>query len=207
MLPEGTGRVNPAGLDFYDRLVDALLESGIQPMRHALSLGPARRARRSRRLAESRHRRLVRRLRGASMFRRLDDRVKMWATLNEPWVVTDGGYLHGALAPGHRNLFEAPIASHNLLRSHAMAVQAYRAEGRHQIGPGREHRAQVSRLEGAGDLAATARADAYMNRQYLDPVFHGALSGGAEGDLRRGVARVARGGLRRSSASRSISSA
>ena len=52
------------------------------------------------------------------MFDALDDRVPMWATLNEPWVVTDGGYLHGALAPGHRNLFEAPIASHNLLRAH-----------------------------------------------------------------------------------------
>ena len=68
------------------------------------------------------------------MFRRLGDRVQMWTTLNEPWVVTDGGYLHGALAPGHRNLFEAPIASHNLLRAHGAAVQAYRAEGRHQIG-------------------------------------------------------------------------
>ena len=52
------------------------------------------------------------------MFRKLDDRVKLWATLNEPWVVTDGGYLHGALAPGHRNRFEAPIATHHLLRAH-----------------------------------------------------------------------------------------
>ena len=68
------------------------------------------------------------------MYRRLDGRVKTWATLNEPWVVTDGGYLHGALAPGHRNLFEAPIASHHLMRAHGAAVQAYRAEGRHQIG-------------------------------------------------------------------------
>ena len=51
----------------------------------------------------------------------------MWATLNEPWVVTDGGYLHGPLAPGHRNHFEAPIATHNLMRSHAAAVAAYRA--------------------------------------------------------------------------------
>ena len=68
------------------------------------------------------------------MFRALDGRVETWATLNEPWVVTDGGYLHGALAPGHRNRFEAPIASHNLLRAHGAAVQAYRAEGKHRIG-------------------------------------------------------------------------
>ena len=58
----------------------------------------------------------------------------MWVTLNEPWVVTDGGYLHGALAPGHRSQFEAPIASHNLMRAHGEAVQAYRASGKHQIG-------------------------------------------------------------------------
>ena len=56
------------------------------------------------------------------------------ATLNEPWVITDGGYLYGALARAIRSRFEAPIASHNLLRSHAEAVKFYRAEGRHRIG-------------------------------------------------------------------------
>ena len=56
-------------------------------------------------------------------FRALDDRMEIWATINEPWVVTDGGYLHGALAPGHRNLFETPIASHNLLRAHGAAEE------------------------------------------------------------------------------------
>src|SRR5713101_38595 len=54
----------------------------------------------------------------ATMFEALGDRVEMWSTLNEPWVVTDGGYLSGVLAPGHSNLFEAPIATHHLLRSH-----------------------------------------------------------------------------------------
>src|SRR3546814_10501930 len=61
------------------------------------------------------------------MVRRLDGRVRKWVTLNEPWVITDGGYLHGALAPGHRNLFETPIASHNLMRAHGAAVRAYRS--------------------------------------------------------------------------------
>src|SRR5262249_56001800 len=68
------------------------------------------------------------------MFGKLDDRVRMWATLNEPWVITDGGYLHGALAPGHRSHFEAPIASHHLMRAHGEAVKAYRSLGRHRIG-------------------------------------------------------------------------
>ena len=107
------------------------------------------------------------------VFRALDDRVKLWVTLNEPWVVTDGGYLHGVLAPGHRNLYEAPIASHNLLRAHGAAVQAYRAEGKHQIGLVVNLEPKYPASDSEADLAATRRADAYMNRQYLDPVFRG----------------------------------
>ena len=105
--------------------------------------------------------------------RALDGRVKRWATLNEPWVVTDGGYLHGALAPGHRNRFEAPIASHNLMRAHGAAVQAYRASGKHEIGLVVNIEPKYPASDSAEDLAATRRAEAYMNRQYLDPAFFG----------------------------------
>src|SRR5207245_775899 len=94
-------------------------------------------------------------------------------TLNEPWVVTDGGYLHGALAPGHRNLFETPIASHNLLRAHGRAVEAYRSMGKHAIGIVVNIEPKYPDSQSDEDLAATRRADAYMNRQYLDPVFRG----------------------------------
>jgi beta-glucosidase len=172
VLPEGKGRVNERGLDFYRRLVDALLANGIQP---AVTLYhwdlPAALDDRGGWLnpdiadwfADY----------ASVMFKALDDRVEMWATLNEPWVVTDGGYLHGALAPGHKNLFEAPIASHNLLRSHGSAVQAYRAEGKHRIGIVFNIEPKDPASDRPEDLAATARADAYMNRQYLDPVIHG----------------------------------
>jgi beta-glucosidase len=88
-------------------------------------------------------------------------------------VVADGGYLHGALAPGHRNRFEAPIAAHHLLRSHARAVQAYRSLGRHQVGLVVNIEPKYPASVAAQDVAATRRAEAYMNRQYLDPVFHG----------------------------------
>ena len=115
---------------------------------------------------------LVRRLCGGHV-PQLDGRVKKWVTLNEPWVVSDGGYLHGALAPGHRNRFEAPIASHNLLRAHGAAVQAYRAEGQHQIGLVVNFEPKYKASDDPADIAATARADAYMNRQYLDPAILG----------------------------------
>jgi beta-glucosidase len=172
ILPDGTGRVNPAGLAFYDRLVDALLDAGITP---SITLYhwdlPA--------ALDDRGGWLNRDVAqwfaeyATAMFRALGDRVKMWATLNEPWVVTDGGYLHGALAPGHRNHFEAPIATHNLMRAHGEAVRAFRADGSGSIGMVVNLEPKVPASESAADGAATTRADAYMNRQYLDPLFRG----------------------------------
>jgi beta-glucosidase len=107
------------------------------------------------------------------MHRALGDRVLLWATLNEPWVVTDGGYLRGVLAPGHRNLFEAAIASRNLLRAHGVAVSALRAEGARRVGVVVNLEPKVPASDAARDVAAARRADAYMNRQYLDPMLLG----------------------------------
>ena len=90
------------------------------------------------------------------LFERLDGRVKKWVTLNEPWVVTDGGYLHGALAPGHRNMFEAPIASHNLMRAHGAAVQVYREVGAHEIGLVVNIEPKYPATDSAEDAAATS---------------------------------------------------
>ena len=172
VLPEGRGRVNARGLDFYERLVDSLLAQGIEPFVTLFHWDlPAALDDRGGWLnpdiagwfAEY----------GRVLFRALDDRVKFWTTLNEPWVVADGGYLHGKLAPGHQSLFEAPIASHNLLRAHAAGVRAYRAEGRNAIGLVVNLEPKYPVSQSPEDLAATARADGYMNHQYLDPVFFG----------------------------------
>ncbi len=173
VLPDGTGRVNAAGLGFYERLVDRLLEKGIQPMATLYHWDlPA--------ALDDRGGWLNRDIAhwfadyAELMFRRLDDRVKFWCTLNEPWVVTDGGYLHGVLAPGHRSAYEAPLASHNLMRAHGAAVQTYRAvNGRNRIGLVVNLEPKYPASQDAADLAAVARADAYMNRQYLDPALLG----------------------------------
>jgi beta-glucosidase len=170
ILPDGVGRVNERGVDFYRRLVDALREAGIRPMATLYHWDlPA--------ALDDRGGWLNRHIAdwfaeyAAAAFRALDGGVEWWATLNEPWVITDGGYLHGGLAPGHANLFEAPLASHNLLRAHGRAVQAYRALGKHAIGMVVNLEPKVPASESADDVAATRRADAYMNRQYLDPLF------------------------------------
>ena len=172
ILPEGTGRVNPAGLDFYSRLVDELLANGIEPLLTLYHWDlPAALDDRGGWLnrdcadwfAEY----------GRVLYRALDGRVKKWVTLNEPWVITDGGYLHGALAPGHRSRYEAPIASHNLMRAHGAAVQAYRAEGAHEIGLVVNIEPKYPASDSPEDAAAVRRAHAYMNEQYLHPALLG----------------------------------
>ena len=172
VLPHGRGAVNAAGLAFYDRLVDTLLRNGIEPMATLYHWDlPA--------ALDDQGGWLNADIAGwfadyaSILFRKLDDRVKLWVTLNEPWVVTDGGYLLGVLAPGHRNRFEAPIATHHLLRAHGAAVQAYRSEGKHRIGIVVNLEPKYAASDAPADREATARADAYMNRQYLDPVFLG----------------------------------
>ncbi|MGH8190557.1 MAG: GH1 family beta-glucosidase [Rhodanobacteraceae bacterium] len=169
VMPEGRGRINAEGLAFYDRLVDALLENGIQPMvtLYHWDLPAA---------LDDRGGWLNPDSPGwfadyaQAVFRKLDDRVGLWATLNEPWVVTDGGYVHGVLAPGHRSRYEPVIAAHHLLKAHGAAVQAYRSEGRNNIGIVVNLEPKYPATQDPDDLAATARADAYMNRQFLDPI-------------------------------------
>jgi beta-glucosidase len=172
ILPEGTGRVNAAGLAFYDRLVDDLLAKNIAPMvtLYHWDLPAA---------LDDRGGWLNRDIANwfaeyaQVAFRSLGDRVPRWVTLNEPWVVMDGGYLHGGLAPGHRNAYEAPNVTHNLLRAHGAAVRAYRAEGKHEIGLVVNLEPKYPASHSPEDDAATQRADAHMNRQYLDPIFRG----------------------------------
>ena len=172
ILPEGTGRVNAAGLGFYERLIDRLLAIGIQPTATLFHWDlPA--------ALDDRGGWLNRDIAhwfadyAEVVFRRFDDRIKLWATLNEPWVVSDNGYLHGTAAPGHRNRFEAPIATNNLMRAHGAAVQAYRATGRHQIGLVVNIEPKYPASQSVEDLAATRRADAQMNRQFIEPALLG----------------------------------
>jgi beta-glucosidase len=172
VLPEGNGPVNRAGLDFYDRLVDALLRRDVLPVvtLYHWDLSSA---------LDDRGGWLNRDIApwfadyASLLARTLGDRVGMWGTLNEPWVVMDGGYMRGGLAPGHRNLFEAPIVTHNLLRAHGAGVQALRAEITKPVGLVVNIEPKYPATDSVEDLAATRRADAYMNRQYLDPALLG----------------------------------
>ncbi len=173
ILPEGRGRVNARGLDFYARLIDRLLERGITP---AVTLYhwdlPAALDDRGGWLNPDIEHWFAEY--AEVVFRALGDRVPLWATINEPWVIMDAGYLFGVHAPGHHNVFEAPLAFHHLLLAHAAAVRAYRAGGwSGSIGLVVNLEPKDPASEAPEDLAACARADAYNNLYHLDPVFLG----------------------------------
>jgi beta-glucosidase len=172
ILPEGTGGVNRRGLDFYERLTDALLAAGIQPVPTLFHWDlPA--------TLDERGGWVNRDSAGwfadyaEVVFRRLGDRVRRWTTLNEPWVIVDAGFVHGVHPPGLTDLGAAAHAAHNLLRAHGQAVRCYRAHGDGEIGIVVNLEPKDAASETAADRAATRRADAYMNRQFLDPLLLG----------------------------------
>jgi len=171
--PDGRGAVNPAGLAFYDRLVDALLERGLTPnltlyhwdLPAALeAAGGWTNPEIADRFAD--YARLL--------ARALGDRVGLWATLNEPWVVVDAGYLHGVHAPGRHDPAAAMRAAHHLLLAHGAAVRALRAESpRAKVGVVVNIEPKYPAGTDPADVAAAGRAHAAMNRLYLDPLLLG----------------------------------
>jgi beta-glucosidase len=182
--PDGSGAPNRAGLDFYSRLVDELLEHGIQPwltLYHwdlpqpleRLGGWPARDT--AARFAE--YAQLVH---GA-----LGDRVRHWTTLNEPWCSAFLGYGSGAHAPGRREAPAALRAAHHLMLGHGLAVQALRAaDPEAQLGVTLNLYAVSPQTESTVDADAARRIDGLANRFFLDPVLCGRYPADVLEDLR-----------------------
>ncbi len=174
VLPLGSGKPNQAGLDFYNRLVDTLAEHHIQPMAtlYHWDLPQALEDRGGWASAES-----VEWFAeyAALMYRALDDRVRLWATLNEPWVVVNEGYVEGRHAPGRCDPAEAAAVAKKLLKAHAAAVTEYRAIGKHSIGLVVNLVPIHAATDDVADQGAANRLDVYLNRQFLDPVLLGEI--------------------------------
>ena len=175
ILPAGDGAINQAGLDFYDRLVDALLAKGIEPfptLYHWDLPSPLQRnggwVNRATAHAFADFAEIV--------VRRLGDRVTTWTTLNEPWVNAYLGYATGVHAPGVTNRQAAIDAAHHLLLGHGLAVPRIRAH----LPPTSQVGITLSLVPvyGADERAETERdarlADEFNNGWFLDPLYRGA---------------------------------
>ena len=175
ILPEGRGRVNAAGLDFYDRLTDELLESGIEPWLclyhwdlplalHEAGLGWT-------------NREIVPHFADYAgiLAARLGDRVPRWATFNEPNMFTMLGYGAGIHAPGVRDRNAWLDAVHSVNLSHGAAVRRLRETLPKSalIGSVPNIQPVLPVSDNAADRDAAARMDAAMNRATADPVFLG----------------------------------
>jgi beta-glucosidase len=182
--PTGSGRANPSGLAFYDRLVDALLERGIDPwitlyhwdLPTALEDRggwPARDT--AYRFAEFAE------IAAAA----LGDRVRNWITLNEPWCSAFLGYSTGRHAPGRTNHADAVAAAHHLLLGHGLATTVIREKAPDsQVGITLNLYAVSPADDSPGASEAVRRIDGLQNRWFLDPV----LKGSYPEDVRRDLA-------------------
>ncbi|RSM91505.1 beta-glucosidase [Kibdelosporangium aridum] len=172
ILPEGRGRVEQRGIDFYRRLVETLRDNGIEPfitlyhwdLPQALEdHGGWRNRDTSGWFAEY----------AAIVHDTLGDVVSKWTTLNEPYCSSIVGYGEGRHAPGAREGHGALAAAHHLLLGHGLAVQAMRANAL----PGQEFGIVLNQsptvpvTDDPADIAAASRQDCLLRRQFTDPLF------------------------------------
>ena len=170
ILPMGRGKINRRGLDFYNRLVDALLEAGIEPFVTLYHWDLPQRLEDeggwpARHVAEAfaEYANVV--------SHSLGDRVKQWMTVNEPHVSALAGYLEGQHAPGHTDPGEALASAHHLLLGHGMAVPIIRGNSANaQVGLALDFRPQTPASPSAADRAAAWHEGGVINRWFLDPI-------------------------------------
>ena len=191
LQPDGRGALNEQGVDFYARLIEALLAKDITPwvtlyhwdlpqVLEDAGGWPERDT--AERFAEY----------AAAVYERLSDRVTAWTTLNEPWCSSILGYSAGAHAPGVTDEGASIKAAHHLLLGHGLAIDAMRAKGGDSVfGITLNLSPTDAASDAPEDLDAARRADGLANRLFLDPLLKGAYPD----DLRLPTDHIADGDL------------
>jgi beta-glucosidase len=174
LLPTGSGPLERRGVQHYDRLIDALLENGIQPVvtLYHWDLPRALEDRRGWRARDTAERFAEY---AAVCFDAYGDRVGWWLTINEPWIVGLLGYLHGLHAPGYKgDVLGEVMVFHHLLLGHGRAVEAFRASGAGgRIGLAPNLAPHYPASDDPADAAVSEASDGYVNRWFLDAIFRG----------------------------------
>ncbi len=169
ILPAGRGEVNKAGLDFYDRLVDRLLDAGIRPLPTLYHWDLPQVLQDeggwlNRQTAED----------FASyaevMAEFFGDRVDAWTTLNEPFVSANHGYVTGEHAPGRTSIIEGFTASHHLLLGHGLAAKRIRSVCGAQVNITLNFTPASPASDSDEDVVATTHVNNLENLWYADPL-------------------------------------
>ena len=183
VLPQGTGDLNQAGLDYYDRLVDTLLAEGVMPVATLyhwdLPLALHEKGgwvNRDTAYAYADY--------AEVMVRRLGDRVNMWQTHNEPWCVAYMGYGNGEHAPGLKDWSVVGTVGHHVLLSHGLALPRLRAHLRPeaQIGITLNFTPGYAADNQPATLARVEQAQR-EDRWFVEPLFQGEYPAGLFADL------------------------
>jgi beta-glucosidase len=170
--PQGHGPANDRGLDFYDRLTDALLARGITPLPTLFHWDlPQPLEDQGGWLARDTAYRFADY--AALAAQRLADRIPLWITLNEPFIVMSLGYALGTHAPGRALMLGALPAAHHQLLGHGLACAALRAAGARQVAITNNYSPAWPASDAADDVAAARAYDALHNRLFTDPVLLG----------------------------------
>jgi beta-glucosidase len=174
IIPSGVGVANQAGLDFYNRLIDALLSKGIEPyptMYHwdlpqvlQEQGGWVNRDSADWFLEYA-----------CLLHKNFGDRISRWVTFNEPWVSAYLGYYTGLHAPGYKDIKSALAANHHLLLAHGRSVREIRSAAVKPVDLGIVLNLSpvVPLTDQPEDIKAAHVYDGYLNRMLLDPLFKG----------------------------------
>lgn len=171
VMPDGK-TVNPDGLDFYDRLTDAMLKRGIKPMltlHHweqpaALAdLGGWRNPDISDRFAEFTD----------VITQRIGDRMWASGTFNEPWCITWLSHFMGIHAPGIRDIRATTRSIHHLLIAHGKSIDVMRSNGMDNLGIYLNFEPSQAATDSQADKLAAARYHAQYNQCFVEPLFKG----------------------------------
>lgn len=171
IIPRGRGAVEPRGLSFYSRIVDLLLARGIQPVVTLYhwdlpQLLEEEGGWRTRRITDDFE------VYADIVSKTLGDRVKYWATINEPWCVAMLGHAEGAHAPGLRDPKAALAVAHHLLIAHGRAVDVLRANvPNSRVGIVLNLIDSIPASDHEPDRLAAYALDGDINRWFLDPLF------------------------------------
>jgi beta-glucosidase len=172
--PTGSGAVSESGIDFYNRLVDGLLERNIEPYATLYHWDLPAALQRDHNGWADRNTAYRFADYAALVAERLGDRVRSFATHNEPWVTATIGHELGHFAPGVKDRGVAMQVSHHCLLSHGLAMKAMRSTRANlDVGIVLNLSPVYSATDSPADTMLASREDGLLVRWYMDALLRG----------------------------------